>query len=388
MTPDQLIKELGLQPHPEGGHFCETFRDEAAGEEERAHSTAIYYLLKAGERSHWHRVDATEIWHWYAGDPLRLSVATDSTEDPRHTTLGPNIPAGERPQGIVRKDEWQAAEPLGDWTLASGPSQACIDAGGPSRTVIVPTKPQSYGTMQYARTVDLESKEVVLTFDDGPDPNVTPSILDTLDKYCVKATFFFTGHRAERYPHLVREAARRGHTIASHSYSHPNNLRRLSWNRATRQITRGIAEIQEALDGDPKTAHIDVAPFFRFPGLNHSSALRGWLAARDISTFSCDVGTDDWRRISSRAVVYRAVRNIRSKSGGIVIFHDTKQRTAAALPFVLQRLRSEGYRVAHMVPERDLPEEPLPANEPSADGTLAETPALETPTDLSLSSAL
>ncbi len=261
---------------------------------------------------------------------------------------------------------------------ASGASQACIDAGGPSRTVIVPTKAQSYGTMQYARTVGLAPKEVILTFDDGPDPDVTPSILDTLDAYCVKATFFFTGHRAERYPHLVREAARRGHTIASHSYSHPNNLRRLSWNRATRQITRGIAEIEAALDGSPETAHIDVAPFFRFPGLNHSSALRGWLAARDISTFSCDVGTDDWRRISSRAVVHRAVRNIRSKSGGIVIFHDTKQRTAAALPFVLQRLRSEGYRVAHMVPEGDLP----------IDETLAETPALEASPDLSLSSAL
>jgi len=117
VTPDQLIDELGLQPHPEGGHFCETFRDDPQEGQERAPSTAIYYLLKAGERSHWHRVDATEIWHWYAGDPLRLSIATNEEEEPEHMTLGPNIPAGERPQGIVRKDEWQAAEPLGDWTL-------------------------------------------------------------------------------------------------------------------------------------------------------------------------------------------------------------------------------------------------------------------------------
>ncbi len=117
MTPDQLIRELGLQPHPEGGHFCETFRDDTSADKGRAHSTAIYYLLQAGERSHWHRVDATEVWHWYAGDPLRLSVATDDKDAPRHITLGPNIPAGERPQSIVRKDEWQAAEPLGDWTL-------------------------------------------------------------------------------------------------------------------------------------------------------------------------------------------------------------------------------------------------------------------------------
>lgn len=117
MTPDQIIGELGLQPHPEGGHFCETFRDETRDGKERAPSTAIYYLLKAGERSHWHRVDATEIWHWYAGDPLRLSVAARDEDAPEHMTLGPNISAGERPQGIVRKDEWQAAEPLGEWTL-------------------------------------------------------------------------------------------------------------------------------------------------------------------------------------------------------------------------------------------------------------------------------
>jgi len=263
---------------------------------------------------------------------------------------------------------------------AAETSQACLDADSPSRTVVVPTEVQSYGTMQYARTLDLEAKEVVLTFDDGPDPNATLSILDTLDRYCAKATFFFTGLRAERYPHLVREAALRGHTIASHSYSHPNNLRRLSWNRATRQITRGISEIQEALDGSPETSGMKVAPFFRFPGLNHSSALRGWLGARGISTFSCDIGTDDWRRISANAVVYRALRNIRSKKGGIVIFHDTKQRTASALPFVLQRLQKEGYRVAHMVPERDMPTEP--------EKPFVEIPPLEPPVDPSLRSSL
>lgn len=245
---------------------------------------------------------------------------------------------------------------LASWTLAT-PSVAaatnttCADHSLQGNTIIVPADVQNYGTMQYAQTVDLEDKELVLTFDDGPDDKSTLDILDTLDRFCVKATFFFTGARAERYPHLVREAALRGHTIATHSYSHPNNLRRLSWNRAVRQITRGISEIQGALDGDEATRHVKVAPFFRFPGLNHSSPLRGWLASQNISTFSCDVGTDDWRRISSSAVVYRALRNIRSKRGGIVIFHDTHRRTALALPNVLEQLRVEGYRVAHMVPE-------------------------------------
>jgi len=236
---------------------------------------------------------------------------------------------------------------------ADSANATCPDPDFQSRTLIIPAKVQSYGTMQYARSVDVSDKEVVLTFDDGPDPVVTPQILDTLDRFCVKATFFMTGLRAERYPALVQEVARRGHTIASHSYSHPNNLRRLGWNAATRQITRGINEIQTALDAHDDTSDMRVAPFFRFPGLNHSTGLRGWLANQNISTFSCDAGTDDWRRIAASTVTYRALRNIRSTRGGIVIFHDTKPRTAAALPHVLQRLQNEGYHIAHMLPERD-----------------------------------
>jgi len=230
-------------------------------------------------------------------------------------------------------------------------TSACANPAWPSRTIIVPAQVQNYGTMQYQQTVALEDKEVVLTFDDGPNIDTTLSILDTLDDYCVKATFFFTGLRAARHPELVREAALRGHTIASHSYSHPNNLRRLGWNSAVRQIRRGISSIQAALDGDTATSRMSVAPFFRFPGLNHSRGLRGWLASQNISTFSCDVGSDDWRRISSRSVIYRALRNIRSKRGGIVIFHDTKSRTARALPAILEQLQTEGYHIAHMVPE-------------------------------------
>ncbi|PCJ69738.1 MAG: hypothetical protein COA62_09500 [Rhodobiaceae bacterium] len=233
-------------------------------------------------------------------------------------------------------------------TTATAP---CANPAWASRTVIVPANVQNYGTMQYQQTVALADKEVVLTFDDGPNVDTTLSILDTLDDYCVKATFFFTGLRADRYPELVREAALRGHTIASHTYSHPNNLRRIGWNSAVRQIRRGISSVQAALDGDPATSDMSVAPFFRFPGLNHSRGLRGWLASQNISTFSCDIGSDDWRRISSRSVIYRALRNIRSKRGGIIIFHDTKTRTATALPAILEQLQAEGYHIAHMVPE-------------------------------------
>ena len=109
MTAAEIIALLELQPHPEGGWFRQTFRDDVPGG--RAHSTLIYYLLEAGDRSHWHRVDSAEIWHWYAGAPLQLSV------DRSVLTLGNDLAAGQRPQGIVPPHAWQAAISLGEWSL-------------------------------------------------------------------------------------------------------------------------------------------------------------------------------------------------------------------------------------------------------------------------------
>ena len=113
MTAQDVIALLDLKPHPEGGHYCETFRDPRTIEGGRAASTAIYFLLKRGERSHWHRVDAVETWHWYAGATLLLRIDDASNA----IRLGPNLAEGERPQAIVPAEAWQAAESLGDWTL-------------------------------------------------------------------------------------------------------------------------------------------------------------------------------------------------------------------------------------------------------------------------------
>lgn len=115
MNADDIIAELGLTPHPEGGHYRETFRDTDPNGG-RAYSTAIYFLLKAGEISRWHRVDAVEVWHWYAGAPLML--ATAPPVGPTSTLrLGPSVLEGERPQGVVEKGHWQQAWSLGPWTL-------------------------------------------------------------------------------------------------------------------------------------------------------------------------------------------------------------------------------------------------------------------------------
>lgn len=117
MTPDALISALDLQPHPEGGHYRETWRARAEPGQ-RPSGTAILFLLKAGERSHWHRVDSTEIWLWHAGSPLILSTSATDHGPATDCLLGPAIP-DQQPQLIVPPHHWQAARSTGDYTLVS-----------------------------------------------------------------------------------------------------------------------------------------------------------------------------------------------------------------------------------------------------------------------------
>jgi len=119
----EIIRALGMAPHPEGGHYVETFRD-APGPDGRARSTAIYFLLQAGEVSAWHRVDAVEMWFWQAGGPLALSISEDGRAG-RAVRLGPDLRGGHRPQAIVPAGAWQASETIGAWTLVS-----CVVAPG------------------------------------------------------------------------------------------------------------------------------------------------------------------------------------------------------------------------------------------------------------------
>jgi uncharacterized protein len=115
LSAEDVIRILDLKPHPEGGHYRETFRDSETIDGARAASTAIYFLLKRGERSRWHRVDAAEAWHWHAGSPLELQInAGAGTQALR---LGSDLALGERPQAVVPAGAWQAAASLGDWTL-------------------------------------------------------------------------------------------------------------------------------------------------------------------------------------------------------------------------------------------------------------------------------
>lgn len=116
LSADQVVKLLEMEAHPEGGFYKETFRDSRCDDAGRAASTAIYYLLPGGAVSAWHRVDAVEIWHWYAGGPLLLSIAEDDGTR-RDITLGPDLAGSQRPQGVVPRHAWQSAKSFGPWTL-------------------------------------------------------------------------------------------------------------------------------------------------------------------------------------------------------------------------------------------------------------------------------
>ncbi|TGY90488.1 cupin domain-containing protein [Marinicauda algicola] len=123
LTPEEIVERLAMQPHPEGGHYVETYRA-PDGPDGRSRLTAIYFLLKAGEASAWHRVDADEVWLWHAGGPLALTIS-DNGETARALRVGPDLAGGETPQALVPANAWQKAEPLGDWVLVS-----CLVAPG------------------------------------------------------------------------------------------------------------------------------------------------------------------------------------------------------------------------------------------------------------------
>mgnify|MGYP000677235884 FL=1 len=208
----------------------------------------------------------------------------------------------------------------------------------------------------------LGPKEVVLTFDDGPMPKYTKPILEALDKYCTKATFFYVGRMAMAYPDMVKEVMGRGHTMGTHTWSHPMNMRRRSLDSAKDQIERGFAAVSLAA-GEP------IAPFFRFPGLSDSGPMLDYLQKRGIAAFTVDVVSNDSYISSPQRLIQRTLAHVERQNGGIILFHDIKSSTARALPTILAELKKRGFKVVHLRSKTEF--EPLPKltdapNEPYA----------------------
>lgn len=218
------------------------------------------------------------------------------------------------------------------------------DALGTSRTIVVdPREYPRIGTMQYAKTLPLRDKEVVLTFDDGPIPKYSNQILDILAAECVKATFFVVGRMAKEFPEGVRKLVRLGHTVGTHSENHPLGMNRMPVEQAQKEIDDGIAHTEAAL-GDPAL----LSPFFRVPGLRRAGAMEDYLASRGIQTWSADFPADDWRHVSPQTVHDLALSRLKAKGKGILLLHDIQPRTVAALPGILRDLKAGGYRIVHV----------------------------------------
>jgi peptidoglycan-N-acetylglucosamine deacetylase len=221
------------------------------------------------------------------------------------------------------------------------------DALSTSRVITVDaaTTPR-VGRKHFPDTLPLADKEVVLTFDDGPNPGTTAAVLDALKRECVLATFFLIGRNAAAHPDLAKRELAEGHTVAHHSFSHPL-LDHLRPDGAEADIDRGFAAVDQALYGD--SAKPPRTPFFRFPGFASTPHLLGRLAARNIVVFGADLWASDWNPMSPDQELGLVLARLEEAHGGIVLFHDTKRQTAAMLPAFLRSLKTQGYRVVHIV---------------------------------------
>jgi peptidoglycan/xylan/chitin deacetylase (PgdA/CDA1 family) len=233
------------------------------------------------------------------------------------------------------------------------------DALGTSRTIVVdPSEHPRIGTMQYHETLPLEDHEVVLTFDDGPLPPRSTRLLEILASECVKATYFMVGRMARSFPDMVRRIHAAGHTIGTHSETHPLSFNKMSVERAETEINEGIASVTTALGDGSKPA-----PFFRIPGLLRADGVERYLASQHLMVWSADFLADDWTRIGPAQVYARALQRIEANHKGILLLHDIQERTVEALPGLLKELKRRGYRIVQVVPAS--PDMPKTATDPS-----------------------
>lgn len=237
---------------------------------------------------------------------------------------------------------------LAPLTAGAQPCPGNSQALGTERVIEIDAKTTPrIGRKQFPTTLPLQSKELVLTFDDGPWPGTTPKVLDALKKECVRATFFLLGRNVAAHPQFARRALSEGHTIGHHSYSHPL-LGRMPVAKAETEIDRGIAADEFALYGVQRTK--PTTPFFRFPGFASNRTLLDRLNERGLVVFGADVWASDWVSMTPEHELRLILSRIDQVGRGIVLFHDTKAQTAQMLPAFLRELKQRGYRIVHVIP--------------------------------------
>src|SRR5260221_2459240 len=217
------------------------------------------------------------------------------------------------------------------------------NALGVSRVVEIDTTGgPGFGFEHFKQLDFLADKEVVLTFDDGPWPGNTPSVLKALADECTKAVFFPIGKHATYHPEILRQVAAAGHTVGAHTWSHANlNSKKMTEQQAKDEVEKGFSAVKLALGAAP-------SPFFRFPQLQHGPAAMAYLGSRNIAIFSCDLDSFDFRAKYATQIVNTVMTKLDKQGKGIILMHDFQKHTAEALPTLLRRLKAGGYKVVQM----------------------------------------
>lgn len=223
------------------------------------------------------------------------------------------------------------------------PACANPNALGVSRVVAIDTTGgPGFGFEHFKQLDFLREKEVVLTFDDGPWPVNTPSVIKTLDDECTKAIFFPIGKHATYHPEILKAVAAHGHTIGSHTWSHANlNNKKLTDEQRKAEIEKGFSAVKWALGDSP-------TPFIRFPALQHPPSMVAYMGERNVAIWSCDIDSFDFKANNPKKIIDTVMGKLDKLGKGIILMHDFQKHTAEALPELLQRLKAGGYKVVQV----------------------------------------
>ena len=268
-----------------------------------------------------------------SAEPTRMAEAT---------TAAPVVPNTPAPSASAQNKPAATAIPPCDKPGGMGLSRIVeIDTtGGPG-----------FGFEHFKQYDFLRDKEVVLTFDDGPWPGNTPAVLKTLTDECLKATFFEIGKHATWHPEITKQVIEAGMTIGTHTWSHKDLARNpyaKDIEQAKQEIEMGISAVHMAAAGGK------VAPFFRFPDLQHPPQLMSYLAERNIAVFSTDIDSRDFKLHKPEEVIKSVMGQLEKHGKGIILMHDFHRHTAEALPELIRQLKAGGYKVVHMVPKGEV----------------------------------
>ena len=240
-----------------------------------------------------------------------------------------------------------AAAGLGSLLAAGAMAQsACpgnANAIGVGRVVEIDTTGgPGFGNEHFNQHDFLRNGEVVLTFDDGPWQGSTMAVLAALESHCTKAIFFSIGKHATYYPEILKEVAGKGHTIGTHSWSHPKDLGKMPLEKGKEEIEMGISAVRRAI-GDQTTA------FIRFPSLKHPTELVKYSGERNLGIWSTDIDSFDFKFTkSSDKLVPSVMAKLAKRGKGILLLHDFQKSTANAIPDLLNQLKAGGYRIVHV----------------------------------------